>query len=178
MAALLELSPLLAFLVGYWRGGIYVATGALMAAMAALLLLDLLLTRRIPKMHLLSALLVWALGTATLLLRDVRFIQWKPTVFMWLLSLVFLGSAFIGPQPLAQRLLQQALGEQTLPRRAWLQLNAAWVVFYGIAGAGNILLASYAPDAWAVGHVVGLLAANVVFIVAQALWLGRLTAAG
>ena len=35
---------------------------------------------------------------------DQRFIQWKPTVFNWVLALVFLGSHFIGQRPVLQRL--------------------------------------------------------------------------
>ena len=31
-----------------------------------------------------SAILVWVFGTATLVLHDVRFIQWKATVFYWM----------------------------------------------------------------------------------------------
>ena len=37
-------------------------------------------------MHALSAVLVFVFGTATLVLHDLRFIQWKPTVFFWLAS--------------------------------------------------------------------------------------------
>ena len=168
---------LLAFLLAYWRGGMYVATAALMVAMAVLLVIDLMLTRRIPRTHLLSALLVWALGSATLLLHDVRFIQWKPTIFMWILAVVFLASAFVGEQPIAQRLLQQAVAGPSVPRRTWLKLNTAWVVFYAIAGGANLLAAWNLPEAlWVKFKVIGLTAATFAFAVAQALWLGRRTA--
>lgn len=174
MSALLEFAPLLAFIVAYWQAGIYAATGTLMVAMAALLLADLLLTRRVPTMHLLSALLVWVLGAATLLLRDVRFIQWKPTVFMWALALGFLVSAFVGKEPLAQRLLQPALGEQAVPRSIWLRLNASWIVFYGLAGAVNLYVAwHFSEGVWVKFKVIGLTVATLVFALAQALWLGR-----
>ena len=43
-------------------------------------------------MHLLSALLVLALGSATLILRDPRFLKWKPTIFLWLVALASLLS--------------------------------------------------------------------------------------
>ena len=176
MSALLEFAPLLAFIAAYWLAGIYAATGTLMVAMAVLLLADLLLTRRVPRMHLLSALLVWVLGAATLILRDVRFIQWKPTIFMWALALGFLGSAFIGAQPLAQRLLQPALGEQTVPRGTWLRLNTSWILFYAAAGAANLYVAWHFSEAvWVKFKVIGLTVATLVFALAQALWLGRRT---
>ncbi len=45
-----------------------------------------------------STALVVAFGTLTLVLHDARFIQWKPTIFLWALALAFLVSAFIGQQ--------------------------------------------------------------------------------
>jgi hypothetical protein len=113
MNALLEFSPLLAFIVAYYLRDIYVATATLMVAMGLLLLADWLLTRRIPRMHLISTALVLVFGSATLILRSPVFIQWKPTIFMWLLAVAFLVSGFIGKQTLAQRLLQPALGTDT-----------------------------------------------------------------
>jgi intracellular septation protein len=92
MQALLEFAPLAVFLIAYYAAGIYVATAALMVAMAALLGVDYARGRRVPPMHALSAVLVFAFGTATLLLHNQRFIQWKPTVFFWLASVAFLGS--------------------------------------------------------------------------------------
>jgi len=147
--------------------------------MAVLLAVDLLLTKRVPRMHLLSALFVWVLGAATLVLRDVRFIQWKPTLFMWALALGFLATAFFGKEPLAQRLLQPALGEQTVPRATWLRLNASWIVFYAVAGAANLYVAWHFSEAvWVKFKVIGLTVATLVFALAQALWLGRQTPAG
>src|SRR5271154_2745475 len=106
MQALLDLAPVAAFFVAYWLGGIYVATAVLMAAMVLLLLVGLLRLRRIPPMHLLSAVLVVVLGGATLILRDARFLKWKPTIFMWLVAVMAIISVWFSATPLAQRLLQ------------------------------------------------------------------------
>ena len=105
MQALIDVAPLAAFLVAYLAGGIYVATAVLMLAMLALLLIDWLRLQRLPPMHLLSAVLVLVLGGATLVLRDPRFLKWKPTIFLWLVALASLASPWIGRTPLAQRLL-------------------------------------------------------------------------
>ena len=82
-----------------------------MGAMLLLLGWDWLRTREVPKMHLISAVLVWVFGTATLILHDVRFIQWKATVFYWLVALVLGGSIWIGKKTLLERLLAQRLPE-------------------------------------------------------------------
>ena len=71
MQTLIELAPLIAFFGAYKFYGIYVATAVLMGAMLLLLGWDWLRTRQVPKMHLISAILVWVFGTATLLLHDV-----------------------------------------------------------------------------------------------------------
>ena len=92
MQALLEFAPLVAFFVAYRVSGLYAATAVLMVAMAILLIVDYVRLRRVPAMHTLSAVLVFLFGTATLVLHDLRFIQWKPTVFFWLAAVAFLGS--------------------------------------------------------------------------------------
>ncbi len=176
MQALLELLPLVAFIVAYKLGGIYVATGALMAAMAVLLLVDWLRTRRIPPLHGISAGLVFAFGTLTLLLHDQRFIQWKPTVFFWAVGVAFLASQWIGAQPLAQRLMAAAVGDSIgrIERSDWSRLNLAWVVFYLLMGAANLAVVfNYSEDTWVNFKVYGITAATLLFVVAQMLWLNR-----
>src|SRR5471030_1851683 len=75
MQALLEFAPLAVFLVAYYAAGLYAATAALMVAMGVLLVIDYARGRRVPPMHALSAVLVFAFGTATLVLHNQRFIQ-------------------------------------------------------------------------------------------------------
>jgi intracellular septation protein len=179
MQALLEFAPLAVFLVAYYAAGLYVATGALMVAMLLLLIVDYARGRRLPPMHLLSALLVWAFGTATLVLHNQRFIQWKPTVFFWLASLAFLASFWIGDRPLAQRLLSAALGEEThVEPLLWRRLNWLWIVFYVLLGFLNLAVAFNASErTWVNFKVFGLTLATFVFIGAQVTWLARRSAA-
>jgi len=176
MQSLLELAPLVAFLVAYYAANLYTATAVLMIAMALLLAVDYLRTRRIPPMHALSAGLVFAFGTATLLLHDQRFIQWKPTVFFWLASLAFLASTWIGERPLVHRFFAAALAGKDIgvTRAQWLRLNFLWVLFYAALGAVNLLVAFNASErAWVNFKVFGLTAATFVFIAAQFAWLAR-----
>jgi intracellular septation protein len=175
MQSLLELTPLVAFFVAYSFGGIYVATAVLMGAMALLLLVDYVRTRKIPTMHGVSALLVFLFGAATLILHNQRFIQWKPTVFFWLLSVALLGSMWIGKQPLVQRLLGKALeGQVNVPDGTWRRLNLLWVVFYALLGVANILVAFNTSEAtWVKFKVIGLTVVTLVFTGAQVAWLLR-----
>jgi intracellular septation protein len=177
MQTLFELAPLAAFLLAYWLRGIYVATAVLMAAMVALLLVDWVRLRRLPPLHLISALLVLLLGGATLLLRDTRFLKWKPTIFLWLVSLAAIVSVWVGPRPLAQRLLQPLVTRsEQLPRRAWLTLNWLWAGFYLLLGAANLVVADYASErVWVYFKVFGLSAAFLVFAMGQGAWLAART---
>jgi len=176
MQALLEFAPLAAFLVAYYAAGLYTATAVLMAAMAILLLIDYARGRRIPPMHALSAVLVFAFGSATLLLHNQRFIQWKPTVFFWLASAAFLGSFWIGRKTLVQRLLSPALsGEDArIPDIIWKRLNGLWVVFYALLGGLNLLVAFNASErTWVNFKVFGLTFATIAFVAIQVTWLAR-----
>ena len=173
MQLLIEFVPVLAFLLAYFYfGGIYVATTVLMILMPLSLAILWLRTRRMPGMFLISTLLVLAFGAATLMLRDARFIQWKPSIFMWMLAAAFLASAFIGKQPLAQRFLQQAVDDRTMTRGEWLALNASWVLYGLVAGVANILVARNASEGTWVGFKFwGLTGLMFVFILGQFYWL-------
>lgn len=176
MQALTEFAPLVAFFVAYMLGGLYVATAVLMAAMLALLALDWLRLKRIPPMHSLSAVLVLIFGSATLALHNPLFIQWKPTVFFWLVSLAFLGSAWIGERTLAERLLgatlAEAFGERLrLSAALWRRLNLLWVVFYALLGALNVVVLEYLSErAWAALKLVDVVL-MLIFVGAQVMWL-------
>jgi intracellular septation protein len=150
MQTLIELAPLIAFFIAYKVSGIYVATGVLMGAMALLLAYDWLRTRQVPQMHLISAILVWVFGIATLLLRDVRFIQWKATVFYWLVALAIGGTVWIGRMTLLERLLGKSLPEGvSVPSSRWRGLSLVSAVFYLALGAVNLWVAyTMSEETW------------------------------
>ena len=178
MQALLEFTPLAVFFVAYYAAGLYVATAALMAAMALLLIVDYARSRRVPPMHALSAVLVFAFGTATLVLHNQRFIQWKPTVFFWLASIAFLASFWIGDRPLVARFLGAALGEARVEAAVWRRLNWLWIGFYIFLGFLNLAVAFNASErAWVNFKVIGLTVANFLFVGVQVAWLLRRSAA-
>jgi intracellular septation protein len=172
MLFLVEFSPLLAFGIAYKLGGIYTATAVLMAAMVVTLLIVWKIRGRIPPVNGISTLMVLVLGSATLLLRNVHFIQWKPSAFLWLIGAVFLGSAFIGQRTLAQRMLGDALAEVPVTPGQWQWANAACVLFCLLAGIANLAVAFHAPEAaWVRFKLFGLPLAMFLFIFAVAWWL-------
>jgi intracellular septation protein len=173
MQLLLEFLPVAAFVVAYkFFGGIYVATAVLMVGMPVSLAILWLRARKRPTVFAISTVLVLVAGAATLLLRDARFLQWKPTIFLWLLAVAFLVSAFVGKQTLAQRFLQHIVGETAMTRGEWLKLNAAWVLYGVVAGITNLLVAFNASEsAWVDFKLWGLMGMMFVFLFGQFAWL-------
>lgn len=173
MQALTGLAPLLAFFVAYALRGLYAATAVLMVAMLLLLGIDWLRQRRIPALHALSTVLVLIFGGATLLLHDRIFIQWKATLFLWLLSAAFLASTWVGERTLAERFLAPALESwRTVNAALWRRVNAWSIAFYAALGGANLGVAYYASErAWVYFKVFGLALLTFVFLVTQLLWL-------
>ncbi len=177
MQAVTALAPLVAFFVTYQLRGLYVATAVLMGAMLVLLAVDWLRERRIPRMHGLSALLVLILGSATLLLHNRLFIQWKPTVFFWVIGAAFLASTWVSARTLTERLLAPALdGSARVSAAAWRRLNFSSAAFYGVLGALNLAVAYHASErTWVNFKFYALTPLTVAFLVLQALWLSAHT---
>ena len=175
MQILFSFLPLLAFFLAYRWQGIYFATGVLMVAMVLATLLEWLRTRRVAPLQLLSTVLILIFGSATLLLRDPRFLKWKPSILMWLMAAAFMVSHWLRKGTLAQRFMQAAVPEGlTLDGRQWRRLNLAWVVYFALLGAANYWFAFHRSEsAWVNFKVYGLTAALMAFAFAQAFWLSR-----
>ena len=163
MKQLLEFLPLVLFFgayqmdgeivtVGSWShtfDGIFSATAVLMASSVIVWLLASALSRRNERRLMWMAIAVVVFGAATLILRDQRFIQWKPTVFNWVLAAVFLGSQFVGERNLLERLLG---GQLSLTRRVWTQLNTLWIGNFTLVGTLNLFVAYRYEEAFWVSY--------------------------
>ena len=138
--------------VGAWShtfDGIFSATAVLMIATIAVWLIMLATTRRNDKRLMWMMVAVVVFGTATLVLRDQRFIQWKPTVFNWVMAVLFFGSQFVGEKTLLERLLSQQL---VLSEVIWKRLNALWVTNFVTVGALNLYVAYQYEEAFWVSY--------------------------
>jgi intracellular septation protein len=175
MNQLLELSPLIVFLLAYKLWGIYTATGVLMAACVVILILHRLRTGKFKTMHVVTAAVVVALGSLTLLLHDPRFIQWKPTVLMGLTAVAFAGSMIIGERPLVRRLFEGVFTETLqVSARGWLMLNTLWVAWFSLLATLNIYIAQhFAENTWVNFKVYGITPATMLFMIPQVLWLSN-----
>jgi len=175
MQSLIEFFPLLAFFAAWAVGGIYVATAVLMGAMVLLLAWDWFRTRTVPKMHLISAILVWVFGAITLILHDPRFIQWKATVFYWAIAVLLVGSVWIGQKTLLERLIGGSIpGDHKVEPATWRALSLVSAVFYAALGAVNIWIAyNMSMTAWIIFKSWITLPLLIAFNIVLILWLLR-----
>ena len=87
----LDIGPLVLFFAANSRFGIYVATGAFMAAILVALAVSYALTRHLAVMPLVTAVIVLVFGGLTLALHDELFIKLKPTLIYVLFGGTLLG---------------------------------------------------------------------------------------
>ena len=164
MQQILELVPIVLFFISYAEdgqtieianfsltfNGIYTATAILMIATAIQVLLTVLITKKLEKRLLLLAAVVFITGGLTLILKNNIFIQWKPTLFNWVLAVAFIIAPLIGER---KTLMQRMLGGQLeLPKHAWLRLNHLWIANFIIVGALNLIVAYLYSEAFWVSY--------------------------
>ena len=176
MKFLFDFFPLVAFLIAFYypedrEQGIYLAIQVLIIASAIQIIIYWLITRKFEKMHVITLILTVILGGATLLLKDVRFIKWKPTAVNWVFALVFLGSQFIGKKPIIRRMMDHAI---SVPDEIWTKLNIGWVVFFIFSGIANLYVVyNFSTEFWVNFKVYGLLGLTFIFAIGQALYMSR-----
>ena len=171
MQLLQDFWPLIAFFGTYKMADIYMATIVLMVALPIQIGWQWFREHKVNRMLLFSGVLVLIFGTATLVLKDKTFIQWKPTIANWLFAIAFLVSQFIGEK---RTIVERAMGEAIeLPSNLWRQLNMMWVTYFTILGGLNLFVAYNFDEAtWVNFKVFGTLASTVVLVIIQAAWIG------
>lgn len=161
MQQITELIPIALFFISYslngdtWQigsytlafNGIYTATAVLMIASVIQLLITWLITKKAERRLLLLVAVILVTGSLTLLLHNKIFIQWKPTIFNWILALLFVGSQFVGQK---KTLLERMLGKQmNIPQNIWLRLSNIWVGYFIIVGILNLVVAyEFSESVW------------------------------
>jgi intracellular septation protein len=146
MNALIDLLPLALFLAVLKLVDIYVATEVLMASCIALVLYHWVQTRKLPKMHLVTAVLACVFGGMTLYFRNPEFIKLKFSIVYLLFAAAMLSSHFFGDKVLIQRIPQDAL---KLPDPVWRRMSLAWIGYFVALAAVNWYIAEhFSEKAW------------------------------
>lgn len=168
---LIDFLPVALFFIVYKTVDIYSATAVLIIASAIQTVGVRLWKGKFEQSHVITLVLVAAFGGLTLLLHDEMFIKWKPSVINWLFAAVFLGSMWIGKQPIIQRMLG---GQVELPQSVWTKLNVAWAAFFTFLGFLNLyVIYNYDTDTWVNFKLFGLMGLTIIFIIGQSLYMAK-----
>ena len=171
MQLLFDFLPIVAFFAVYKFFGIYLATTAAILISVFQVVASWIKHRSLSSIQLINLILILLFGGSTLLFHNELFIKWKPTVLYWLLALTALLTHLFSKKTLIQRLLETSI---TLPESIWTSLNRNWIVFFVMMGAINLWVAySFATNTWVNFKLFGLLGITFVFILIQAIYLGR-----
>ena len=171
MKFLFDLFPVILFFVAFKLKGIYVATGAAIAATFMQVGWLWLRRRRVDGMLWASLAIIVVFGGATLLLRDEMFIKWKPTVLYWTFALVLVAAERFFGRNLIRAMMA---GQFRLPEPLWARLNWSWAGFFAFMGFANLYVAfNFPTDQWVNFKLFGGTGLMLLFVLVQALLLAR-----
>jgi len=160
----LDLGPLLVFFAANSRFGIFAATGAFMAAIVIALAVSYVLTRHLPIMPLVTAVVVVVFGTLTLVLHDELFIKVKPTIIYVLFGGVLLGGLAFGKSLLG--IVFDSVFHLT--EEGWRKLTLRWALFFlALALANEIVWRTQTTDVWVSFKVFGVVPLTFLFAALQ-----------
>ena len=160
----LDLGPLIAFFAANARYGIFVATATFMVAIVLALSVSYALTRHLPVMPLVTAIIVLVFGTLTLVLRDELFIKLKPTIIYLLFGCVLTGGLILG-KPLLGIVFDSVFH---LTEEGWRKLTWRWALFFfALAVLNEIVWRTQTTDAWVSFKVFGVVPLTFLFAALQ-----------
>jgi intracellular septation protein len=146
------------------RAGIFVATAVFMVTIVAALVISYVLTRRLPVMAVVSAVIVVVFGGATLVFQNETFIKLKPTIIYLLFTGTLLGG-LIFRKPLLAMVFDQMFH---LTDEGWRKLTIRWALFFlALAILNEIVWRTQSTDTWVTFKVFGVMPLTFIFAALQ-----------
>src|SRR4249920_4080273 len=160
----LDVGPLLLFFAANAKLGIYVATGAFMAAILIALLVSYVMTRHITVMPVVTAVIVLIFGGLTLVLHDELFIKLKPTIIYVLFGGTLVGGMLFG-KPLLGIVFDSVFH---LREEGWRKLTWRWAFFFfALAILNEIVWRTQTTDVWVSFKLFGVVPLTFLFAALQ-----------
>jgi intracellular septation protein len=156
----LDFGPLALFFFANNRYDIFVATATFMVAVLIALAISYFLTRHLPIMPVVTAIIVVVFGGLTLFLHDETFIKVKPTIIYALFGAILLGGLFFG-KPLLGVVLDSMF---QLTEEGWRKLTLRWALFFLLLAVLNeIVWRNTSTNVWVDFKVFGVVPLTFMF---------------
>lgn len=160
----IEMGPTVVFFFANAFWGIYAATAALMASVIVALIASWLVSRHLPVMPVVTAIIVLVFGALTLVLHDDTFIKLKPTIINSLFGVALLGGLALG-KPLLPIVLDTVM---RLTETGWRILTFRWgLFFFFLAALNEVVWRTQTTDFWVSFKLFGTMPITIVFALAQ-----------
>jgi intracellular septation protein len=160
----LDLGPLALFFFANSHYGIFVATGTFMVAVLAALAVSYVLTRHLPIMPVVTAVIVVVFGGLTLILHDATFIKVKPTIIYALFGAILIGGLIFN-KPLLGIVFDSLF---QITDEGWRKLTWRWAVFFLVLAVLNeIVWRNTSTNVWVDFKVFGVMPLTLLFGAAQ-----------
>jgi intracellular septation protein len=159
-----ELGPLIVFFIANAKFHLFVATGAFMVAVVIAMIASYVVTRHVPMMAIVTAVVVIVFGTLTLVLHDETFIKVKPTIVYTLFAGVLGGGLLFGRSFIAIMFDQMF----NLTPQGWRILTLRWAFwFFAMAVLNEIIWRTQSTDFWVAFKAFGMVPLTMLFAVTQ-----------
>src|SRR5947207_424496 len=156
--------PLLPEAVSGEKAGIFVATAVFIVAILVSLAVSYALTRHLPVMAMVTAVVVVVFGGLTLMLHDDTFIKMKPTIIYLLFAGLLLGGLLFN-KPLLAIVFDSVFD---LTDQGWRKLTLRWAIFFlALAVLNEIVWRTQTTDFWVSLKVFGVLPLAFIFAALQ-----------
>ena len=159
------IAPLLpANIVGSEHVGIFTATVVFMIAIVAALIVSYVLTRRLPIMPVVTAIVVLVFGALTLIFQDETFIKLKPTIIY-----ILFGGTLLAGVALEKPFLAIVFDSMFhISPEGWRKLTIRWALFFlALAVLNEIVWRTQTTDFWVSFKVFGVLPLTFIFAALQ-----------
>ena len=159
-----ELGPLIIFFIANAKFDLFVATGAFMVAVIAAMVASYVVTRHVPMMAIVTAVVVIVFGTLTLMLHDETFIKVKPTIVYALFAAILGGGLLFGRSFIAIMFDQMF----NLTPQGWRTLTLRWALwFLAMAVLNEIIWRTQSTDFWVTFKAFGMVPLTMLFAITQ-----------
>ena len=159
-----ELGPLLIFFFANAKTNLFIATGVFMVAVLAAMVASYVVTRHIPMMAIVTAVVVFVFGALTLILHDETFIKMKPTIVYTLFAAILAGGLLFNRSFIAIMFDQMF----NLTPQGWRILTGRWALwFFAMAVLNEIIWRTQSTDFWVSFKVFGMVPLTMLFAMTQ-----------